>query len=282
MKKETKIILLTGVVYLATELITLTLRTIDFRISAIVGFLTFFALTFFWCKKFSWIKSWKLLTIALFAYCVLYSVSNLKFSLLPGHLDAGTRLIGIILGFLFYKATFVFRWIICIVSLILICCTPNLYIGYLTYLSYGNFSGRTNIQLVEPLLLESQTDTLVISKNSGKIYVLDCWNTHCGNCIKAFPKYQKFFEKFKDNEDVKFYTLNVHEKHITRQTYNIPNKNGCQVPVLVARNSEALKRYGVIGVPVLLIISPEGNIVYRNSYFQEAEKVLKELLREKL
>lgn len=284
MKEETKIIILTGVIYLLTELITFPLRAIGFEISAIIGFILYFVLTYFWCKNFFWIRFGKLLSMALCGSCSLYfivfTIKGMPFSLLPGNLDPCIRLIGIVLGAFFVKSNLVFRGLITVVALLLLCYTPRLYAGYLTYLSWGTFTGRTDILLSKPLLLENETDTLVIGENAGKIYVLDCWNTCCGYCIDAFPRYQKFYEKFKGNEKVEFYAINVHEKEIARHIYLLPSQHGCQVPVRIACDSEVIKRYGVVAVPVLLVISPEGHIVYRGSDCAEAERVLKALLYE--
>lgn len=283
MKKEIKILVLTGVIYLLTEALTFSLRRIDFSLSAIVGFLVYFVLTFFWFRKFFWIRFRKLLPMALGGYFCLniiaFAIDGIPSYLIPGYLDECIRLLGILSGAFLVKGNRVCRVFIIILALLLLCNIPYLYDGYWRYLSYGTFSGRVDISLSGPLLLENETDTLVIGENAGKIYVLDCWNTRCGYCIREFPEFQKFFDKFKGDDRVEFYALNVHEKEIARHIYLLPSQHGCQVPVRVMRDSEMMKRYGVLGVPTYLVISPEGRIVYLGDG-GGAERFLKGLLHE--
>lgn len=49
-------------------------------------------------------------------------------------------------------------------------------------------------------------------KNNGKILVIDLWSNTCSNCIKAFPKFEKLKNDYKNDSQVNLIALNIYNK----------------------------------------------------------------------
>ncbi|MDQ7053318.1 MAG: tetratricopeptide repeat protein [candidate division KSB1 bacterium] len=136
--------------------------------------------------------------------------------------------------------------------------------------------------------LEFEVTTLTgkrfaLKEQRGKVVLLDFWATWCGPCIAEMPHLQKLYEKYQDEPDVVFLAIsidegrNVVERFIEKNKYTLP----------VAHAPEIRKKYGVRGIPTLILIGRDGRIHYRTVGFnvesdfvaEQSEKI--ELLRQK-
>lgn len=48
-------------------------------------------------------------------------------------------------------------------------------------------------------------------KGNGKIQVIDLWSNSCGNCIQAFPKFEKLKNYFSNNNEVDVFAVNIND-----------------------------------------------------------------------
>ncbi len=100
---------------------------------------------------------------------------------------------------------------------------------------------------------------------NGRVVVLDLWSTSCGVCMKKFPDFEEFYNNNKDNIVIYAIGLKVRwqenedlEKVIKKLNYNFP--------FLIAEKGfeHYRERYSITGVPSIIILDKEGNIVYNN------------------
>lgn len=106
-----------------------------------------------------------------------------------------------------------------------------------------------------------------------KLTILDFWATWCSPCVKAMPKLNTLFEKYKD-KGVQFLGINIDsQKNNAKikpftQAYKILN------PVLKDPNSQLTSRLNVTNIPTLLIINSEDEVVYRHQGYRFGDEKL--------
>jgi thiol-disulfide isomerase/thioredoxin len=121
--------------------------------------------------------------------------------------------------------------------------------------------------------LKDLSDTPVtLSALKGKVVVVDFWATWCGPCKMSFPYLQKVYEKYKDNQAVKFLAVNTWERLKDYQTAAENAKkfivdNNYSFPVLVDYPSQVIEKYDVDGIPTKFIIDKKGEIGFKSVGF---------------
>jgi len=89
----------------------------------------------------------------------------------------------------------------------------------------------------------------------NKLIVLDFWTTTCGVCFKSFPDYEKIYLKYKDNPDVRIYSVNIPVKRdIVGYAKKKIGEYNYTFPVLYADSDTIPKFFGFNSTPHLIII----------------------------
>ncbi|HET6457958.1 MAG TPA: thioredoxin-like domain-containing protein [Nitrosopumilaceae archaeon] len=122
------------------------------------------------------------------------------------------------------------------------------------------------INVKEPLSLE---------KLKGRIIILDFWTYCCINCMHMLPVLAALEKKYKDKPVV---FIGVHSaKFFNEQDKkNIENavaRYEISHPVVVDRNMSIWRKYDVSGWPTIIIIDPNGTIVYKQSGEGQKESI---------
>lgn len=279
MKSQLTKLLLLATAYLCVEIATSALRGVSFIVSSSVMFPAYFLLTFFLIKKLSSVKPWKIYLAASLAVAAPYVVLFAP-RLYLGQMDVLIRLAGILGGFLFYKANKTSRYCVVGLSVAFIFCFSPLQYGWGHYLNYGSFKRDPGVAISRPLVLTNRTDTVVISQRPGKTYVLDLWNSHCGYCMKEFPHFQALADKYKDDDRVVFYTVDVLEREENPHALRTPSEYGCALPSFACKDDEFLAELQINGVPVVFVIAPDGRVIYRGD-FKHVERHIENHLLQK-
>jgi cytochrome c biogenesis protein CcmG/thiol:disulfide interchange protein DsbE len=94
----------------------------------------------------------------------------------------------------------------------------------------------------------------------GKIVVLDFFATWCSPCQRAVPDLERIHELYHDN-GVVVLGVNVHDNN---DPLEFANRHAIPYPILL-HGEQVADAYGVSGIPAFVVISPEGDIVFRES-----------------
>src|SRR5690554_922602 len=120
--------------------------------------------------------------------------------------------------------------------------------------------------------------------DENKIYILDFWHTRCAPCYKKFPEFEKIYNRFKTESDVKFYSVNIENGyHSFEQTLKIVDSLNYYFTTLYAlENSEnVIKEVGIQFYPTILIIK-NSEIVYRGSLVSEKNIFIQKSLEDEI
>lgn len=109
--------------------------------------------------------------------------------------------------YLFNKKTL----ISCIYSILFIVSVLNFnnIFNYYYSLVEKNISVGKTVPKIEII---DKNGTKQLLKNNGKILVIDLWSNTCSNCIKAFPKFEKLKNDYKNDSQVNLIALNIYNK----------------------------------------------------------------------
>ncbi|SFT66256.1 AhpC/TSA family protein [Lishizhenia tianjinensis] len=101
----------------------------------------------------------------------------------------------------------------------------------------------------------------------GKYVVLDFWATWCSPCVASFPKMNKLYNQYK-NQEVVFIAL-TKEKEV--KVSNFLSAKPQDFMVGISNSSTINEAYGVAAIPTVIVIDPFGKIVFSNygNFFNE-------------
>ncbi|WP_290700939.1 TlpA disulfide reductase family protein [Lacinutrix sp.] len=97
-----------------------------------------------------------------------------------------------------------------------------------------------------------------------KVIIIDLWSSSCGICIKKFPEYEKLMLKYKEDDRVRFYTLNLplaRDSLIDIKSY----VRDYEFNSLFVVDDDSRKKLDNKSVPKLLIVDKLNKIVYKGS-----------------
>lgn len=78
---------------------------------------------------------------------------------------------------------------------------------------YSIVDKNINVGKVVPKIeISDKNGSKQFLKNNGKILVVDLWSNTCSNCIKAFPKFEKLKNDYKNDNKVAFLAINIYNK----------------------------------------------------------------------
>lgn len=112
-----------------------------------------------------------------------------------------------------------------------------------------------------------------------KVIFINFWATWCGPCIGEMPELQKFYDKFKDNEEVVF--MFVSNEPLDKMKNFLADK-GYNLPVYAINTSVPSKMESQT-IPTSFLIDKKGNIVLKHKGVAQwggdkMEKLVKDLL----
>jgi thiol-disulfide isomerase/thioredoxin/tetratricopeptide (TPR) repeat protein len=95
----------------------------------------------------------------------------------------------------------------------------------------------------------------------GRIVVINFWGTWCGPCVAEAPQIQQLHEKYRDDPDVVFLTINTFDPDLDKVRSWMADNN-YDWPVLV--NDNFVSRYGVSSYPTTWFADRDGRIVFEH------------------
>ena len=268
MKRYCKIVLYAFLI----EMITFPLRGVSFMGCAVVSFILFFIFQYFISKKYR-----EILNVE---YLLLFSLIGASLLQIPLRLclwsdtlislpDFLFHLLGIVMGYLFYKSSKIFKTIIVLFSLF--SCVFMYFTGgniWLHKLNFGTFTGKTE-QIVTPdfQFFDETGELFSICNFAGKYTVIDCWYSGCGFCFREFPKVQAFYDQYKEHPFVSLISMNSRLKDESDSlAFEMIRKRGYSFPVYrIDMGNPVLHQLGVNTYPTVLIFDKGGQFVFRGN-----------------
>ena len=128
-----------------------------------------------------------------------------------------------------------------------------------------------------PLLTGGDFD---LSKEKGKVIVLDFWATWCGPCVKSLPDMIAKMSSF-DSAKVRFIAVNQAEP--PEQIKSFLETRGWKMDVVLDAYQRVGQQYSVEGIPHTVVISPEGKVAFvKTGYSPDGAEKIAEQVRKLL
>ncbi|MCE3227943.1 MAG: alkyl hydroperoxide reductase [Bacteroidetes bacterium] len=119
---------------------------------------------------------------------------------------------------------------------------------------------------------------IALSSLRGKVVLIDFWASWCGPCRKEMPNVVKTYAKFKD-KGFEIYGVSLDkEKDAWVQAIAKDGITWPQVSDLKFWDSDAVKLYGVSGIPYTVLLDKEGKILAKALRGAELEKAVENAL----
>lgn len=156
---------------------------------------------------------------------------------------------------------------------LILCATIILFSSYLQAQKVADFR-----------LLDSQNAMRSFLELKGeKLTVIDFWATWCKPCVKAIPELNTIYENYKE-KGIAFISINCDGPRSIAKAIPMGNSLKINYPLLLDINSDVKNQLNLSAFPTLIIINPEGKIVwihegYGNGYAEEVTKELEKQLK---
>ncbi|MDV4111495.1 thioredoxin [Elizabethkingia anophelis] len=142
---------------------------------------------------------------------------------------------------------------------------------------------KTEPGIIESLSIRDDNGKLTnTSELKGKVVFINFWASWCPPCRAEFPSIQKFYEKYKENKDLVFLTINLDDNVAAGKEYL--NKEQFSVPFLVP-DGYVPNVFFNGSLPTTVVLDKSGNIrmhhagmadYSKNSFYDEINLLLSE------
>jgi thiol-disulfide isomerase/thioredoxin/protocatechuate 3,4-dioxygenase beta subunit len=127
---------------------------------------------------------------------------------------------------------------------------------------------------LQRLKAEGEAETIKLSNYRGKIVILDFWATWCGPCLAKLPELTSFYEKYKDNKNVVLVGASLDNEDKTVLDFLKRQKRMNWTQIRIGSNSTLARNYGVLSIPALIVIAPDGKVLAVNPKIKELETLV--------
>jgi len=105
-------------------------------------------------------------------------------------------------------------------------------------------------------------DSTILASHRGQWVLLHFWATWCAPCEQELPDLNRLYERWGSHGGIEFLTISIDSDN-AKDVPVFVSRLGLQLPVLLATEAHATKRYWIWGVPVTYLIDPDGRLVAR-------------------
>lgn len=146
-----------------------------------------------------------------------------------------------------------------------------------------NSSIITTSSFAESFTVKDKDGKIIdISELRGKVVFINFWASWCPPCRAEFPSIEKFYEKYKNNNNIFFLTINMDEDLEKGKAYF--EKEKYTIPFLIPNGNIPSEYFGG-SLPTTIILDKKGKIrmkhegmadYSKNSFYEEIDQLLKE------
>ena len=100
-----------------------------------------------------------------------------------------------------------------------------------------------------------------LSKAKGKLLIVHFWATWCPPCVEEVPSLSRFWDKYRNRDDIVLYAISVNKTWQEIDAFNakIPNR----LPLYIDPDASTAKRFGTVQYPETYIVNKSGRVLER-------------------
>lgn len=142
----------------------------------------------------------------------------------------------------------------------------------------GTASASTAADYTAPEITITDPDgnALKLADFKGKTVVLNFWASWCPPCKAEFPDFQKFYDENKANDDIAMVLVNLigSNGETKANAEAFIKDNAYTVPYYFDVEGQSAAAYQVAFIPTTYIITPDGELYYRNEGIMSYDKLV--------
>jgi peroxiredoxin len=140
-------------------------------------------------------------------------------------------------------------------------------------------AGDKKMKAADFSLKDLKGETVKLSDLYGKgPIIINFWATWCKPCIKELPHLDKIQKDYKE-KGVEVLAISEDSPWSVSKVKSFVAGNKYTFTVLLDTNGKVMRKYGLLGTPYTLIISSEGEVVFKHFGYRPGDEVS---LREEL
>lgn len=124
--------------------------------------------------------------------------------------------------------------------------------------------------------INDRNEKIKLSDFKGKYVYIDLWATTCGPCIVQFPYFEKLKEKYK-GKNIEFVSISI-DKDKNKWTKFLAKHKLSGIQLLCYNTKdEFMTRINIDGIPRMLIIDPQGNLIDFNAKLPSSPELINDI-----
>ena len=175
--------------------------------------------------------------------------------------------LGILCGYLYWKVSR--SWLKVIVVLLPFLFTLWMsYYGYSMWihkLNFGSFTGKIEkVVTSDYSLFDEMHKEIKLSQLKGKYVVLDFWHKYCGVCYSKMPMVENLYKRYREKNDILVAGVFAYKQGEEHQegTSILRNEGYTYSTFSTSFDSSVLKGFGIKCFPAVVVLNPDGNMIY--------------------
>lgn len=187
---------------------------------------------------------------------------------------------GVLSAYFYYKFNDARRWIFAAVfALMAFFMVTKGYELWSNILDNGSVSGKVNETKQMNYHGRDKNSNLINGTDfKPKITLLDFWFIGCKPCYIGFPELQRVYDKYKHNNAVKIYALNLPQAtDQANDAFDLLKQQGYSFPNLVLESNKKAEEFGVKACPTTILLDENRRVIFRGG-LSDAEKYMEEIL----
>ncbi|MFC1708926.1 peroxiredoxin family protein [Candidatus Omnitrophota bacterium] len=119
-------------------------------------------------------------------------------------------------------------------------------------------SNSKNMVVSDFTLQDLSGNSVSLSDFKDKGVILFFWTTWCPHCLRELTNFNEEYEDLKSS-GIELLAIDIGESK--RRVESFVNRHSIGFPILLDPNSSVAREYNVVGVPTIILISKQGDIV---------------------